>query len=385
MAISTQPTGDSLKLTRVTLRPILADEENEWNRLMEDVHPLGNAQFAGHRIKYVAEHGERAVALLCVSASAYHLADRDRWIGWSEEQAMQRRHLVVQNSRLLILAADGRQNLSSRVLGQCAKRVVADWRERFGFSPLLMETFVDPVHFRGTCYRAAGWTEVGSTRGFRRDGREFYAPDSHPKQIWLKPLHADAAAVLRAAVLPEPWARFEKPLPGKRVAARLGFEGLRSLFMVLQSVPDPRGSQGRRYPVGCCLSIVICAMLAGCKSIRECAEFGATLGQKQLEALRAPVDRKTGRREAPCHTTLWRVTSAIEAEEFERRLRDWLAASGQSVDALALDGKSLRATLDNEDGGGYVVSAVPHAAAAPLFSTRSSPAAKARKWPLPSN
>ncbi len=206
MTISACPTGAALKLTRVTLRPICADEEAAWNRLMADVHPLGNAQFAGHQLKYVAEHGGQAVALLCLSACAYHLADRDRWIGWSAEQAMQRRHLVVQNSRFLVLAEGGRHNLASRVLALCAKRLTADWRTRFGYSPLLLETFVDPVHFRGTCYQAAGWTLIGATRGFRRDGREFYAADSHAKQIWVKPLHPDAAALLRAAALPAPWA-----------------------------------------------------------------------------------------------------------------------------------------------------------------------------------
>ena len=78
MAISTLPTGFSLQLTRVSIRPILPEEEEGWNRLMDEVHPLGNAQFAGYRIKYVAEHRGQAVALCCMSGCAYHLGDRDR-------------------------------------------------------------------------------------------------------------------------------------------------------------------------------------------------------------------------------------------------------------------------------------------------------------------
>ena len=123
MAISTKPTGHRLQLTRVTVRAIRPDEEDEWNRLMEDVHPLGNVQFAGHRVKYVAEHRGRAVALACFSGSAYHLADRDRWVGWSREQAMQRRHFIVQNSRFLIVLDERRQNLASRVLSLCTKQL----------------------------------------------------------------------------------------------------------------------------------------------------------------------------------------------------------------------------------------------------------------------
>ena len=106
-----------------------------------------------------------------MSGCGYHLADRDRWIGWSEEQMTRRRPFVVQNSRFLILGKKKRPNLASKVLSKCVNRVSADWLIRFGFEPVLLETFLDPVRFRGTCYKASGWTQVGSTRGFRRDGR----------------------------------------------------------------------------------------------------------------------------------------------------------------------------------------------------------------------
>jgi hypothetical protein len=33
---------------------------------------------------------------------------------------------------------------------------------------LLVETFVDPSLFSGTCYRAAGWLKHGETRGYAR-------------------------------------------------------------------------------------------------------------------------------------------------------------------------------------------------------------------------
>jgi len=101
----------------------MPDEEERWDELMRDVHPLGNAHFPGHSIKYVAELRGHAVALLCFSACAYHLADRDRHIGWNVEQSMQRRHFVVQNSRFLILSNQKRRNLASRVLSVCARQV----------------------------------------------------------------------------------------------------------------------------------------------------------------------------------------------------------------------------------------------------------------------
>jgi len=378
MAISTEPTGQAVQVSRVRVRPIASGEESEWDRLMDSHHPLGNAQFAGHRIKYVAECGARAVALLSFSSSAYHLADRDRWIGWSQEQAMRRRHFVVQNSRFLMLPGDRPKNLASRVLSRCVRRLSDDWQRRFGFAPALAETFVDPVQFRGTCYKAAGWTEVGRTRGFRRDGREFYREDSTPKDIWVRPLRPEARELLRADSLPVDLRAYEKALPGKRVAARLGCKGLRSLFTALHQINDPRGGQGKRYPLGCCLSILVCAVLAGCKGVRECAQFAANLTQLQLQVLRCWRHPRTGRYEAPKYNTLWRVARDIDAEQFEHTVRQWSRDEKCLPTALALDGKVLRATLQNEDGAAAAVSVASHPGS-PLFSVRSSLPQRARR------
>lgn len=364
----------------MSVRPILPEEEEKWNKTMASRHPLGNPQVAGHRIKYVAERRGKWIALACFSACAYHLADRDRWIGWSAEQATQRRHFVVQNSRFLVLPCenDHQRTFASRILAGVARRLSADWVERFGHPVLLLETFVDPAHHRGVCYLASGWTEVGATRGFRRDGREFYCADSTPKAIWVRPLRSDAKDILSAAELPADLGALEKALPPKRVAARLGFNGLRSLYTALRTLHDPRRRQGRRYPLGCCLSIITCAVLAGCEGVRECAEFAATLTQPQLEALRSWRSPRTGRYEAPAFTTLWRVAAAVDGELFEQTVSQWFRDEDLLPEAIALDGKVLRATLLNEDGGICAVSAVSHQGS-PLFSTRYSLIQRARR------
>ncbi len=366
----------------MNVRPILPEEEEQWDRKMGAAHPLGNPQFAGHRVKYVAERRGRPIALLSFSACAYHLADRDRWIGWTSEQAIQRRHFVVQNSRFLVLPCEGdhQRTFGSRILAAAARRISADWVERFGYPVLLLETFIDPAYYRGVSYLASGWTQVGVTRGFRRDGREFYCADSTPKTIWIRSLRPDARELLKAAALPPELAAFEKPLPPKRVASRLGFNGLRSLFMALQALPDPRRTNGTRYPLGCCLSVLACAVLAGCKGLDECAEFAATLTQTQLEALRSWRNGRTGRYDAPSRSTLWRAAGHIDADLFEETVNRWFRDEGRLPEAIALDGKVLRATLQNEDGGSCVVSAASHNGT-PLFSTSSSLTQRGRKCP----
>jgi hypothetical protein len=384
MAIDTTPPRGPFQLTSITARAVKPEEQEQWDELMRQLHPLGNAHFPGHSIKYVAEMHGHAVALLCFSACAYHLVDRDRYIGWNVEQAVQRRHFIVQNSRFLILSNRKRRNLASRVLSVCARQVSLDWPRRFGFEPLMLESFVDPVHFSGTCYKAAGWQQVGFTRGFRRDGREFYRADSHPKQIWMKSLRSEARQWLRADRMPEPWSSFEKPLPSRRVADRLGVDGLLSLFGALQSIPDWRRTNGRRYPLSCCLSVLLCAHLAGCETIEQCAEFAATLTQPQLRALRSWRNPRSGLYEAPKETTLWRIAAGVDAELFEQKIKAWLCDQDMSLEAIAIDGKAFRATLQNKDGGSFAVNALNHSGSAPFFCS-SSPTARVRNWPPPTN
>lgn len=362
------------------VRPILDDEKDFWNYWMKARHPLGNPKFAGHQIKYIAEKQGKPVALMSFSACAYRLADRDRWIGWTPEQATQRRHFVVQNSRFLILPHEGerRKNLASQTLAWCARRLSADWQERFGHPVLLLETFIDPAYHRGTSYKASGWDVVGQTKGFKRDSKEFYCSGSTPKDIWLRQLKVDAKEILCRPELPETLLEFEKPLPSKQVAARLGVDGLNSLFTVLREIPDVRRRQGLRYSMGCCLSILTCAILAGCKGLRECAEFAETLPQRQLKALRSWRNPKTRRYEAPNHSTLWRVATAVDTDLFEKALNNWFRDEEYSPEAIALDGKTLRGTLLNEDGGSCVVSAVSHDGS-PFFSNRHSQSQKEKK------
>jgi len=383
MAINTDPCGHRLQLTNVHLRPIRKDEEAQWDELMHRHHALGCPTFAGHRLKYVAEHRGQTIALLAFSAAAFHLTDRDRFIGWTPAQAEARRHWVVQNSRLLIFGEE-RRNLASRVLGRALKRLSTDWQQRFGYTPLLLETFVDPAQFSGTSYLAAGWQKVGRSQGFRRDAKDFYVADSSPKDIYLRPLRPDAGELLRATVLPPEWQAQEKPLPTPVKAKHFTAKAYDSLFERLNTIPDKRGWRGRRYPLACGLAIVVTGNLAGCQGLRECAEMAGCMTQAQLNAIRAWRNPKTGRREAPKHVTLWRMIRGVSAEVLEETLVGWLTTDMPTPGAIAIDGKALRATLKNADGGHHVVSAVAHAQA-PLFSPKKSPRQKPTKAKPPVN
>jgi hypothetical protein len=56
-------------------------------------------------------------------------------------------------------------HLASHILGRMARQVPAEWQRLYAHPVYLLETFVDPERFRGTCYRAANWVVVGRTTG----------------------------------------------------------------------------------------------------------------------------------------------------------------------------------------------------------------------------
>ena len=161
---------------------------------------MARHHYLGHWTKLVRRHGmpqlgassgrEQWVAQLNLSAAALQCGVRDRWIGWDFRSQYGRLNLIANNSRFLIFPHVQVPHLASHVLGQLARRVRADWLQHWGFEPLLLETFVDPRHYAGTCYRAAGWELLGQTsgRGLDRPGQTYR---STPRQVWVKPLTAD--------------------------------------------------------------------------------------------------------------------------------------------------------------------------------------------------
>lgn len=161
-----------------------------WNEYVDRYHKLGYKKPFGCRIRYfiVSKHGELGCVLLAGAAKS--MGFRDEWIGWSDERRLKNLPWIVNNTRYLIFPWVQVKNLASHALGQLARRVRDDWYERFGYRPLLMETFVDPAHYQGTCYRAAGWTYLGKTtgEGLRRPGREY---KTTPKMLFVKPLAKD--------------------------------------------------------------------------------------------------------------------------------------------------------------------------------------------------
>lgn len=161
-----------------------------WDAAVARWHPLGFKGAFGYRLRYFISTGDRHLGCVLLAGAARALAVRDQWIGWDTQARREQRVRVLNNSRFLIFPHVQVPHLASHVLRQLARRVRADWLEHWGFEPLLLETFVDPRQYAGTCYRAAGWALLGQTsgHGLARTGQTYR---STPRQVWVKPLTAD--------------------------------------------------------------------------------------------------------------------------------------------------------------------------------------------------
>lgn len=165
-------------------------ESHLWNEYIERYHYLGYQPLPGAQMRYLARGEGQVLALLGFGAAAWKTAPRDRWIGWSPAKRQQRLHLLVNNARFLILPWICCPNLASKLLSMAAHRLADDWAERYGYRPVLIETFVQTGRFTGTCYRAANWIHVGQTQG--RGKLDTRNKATLPvKDIWLFPLSKD--------------------------------------------------------------------------------------------------------------------------------------------------------------------------------------------------
>jgi len=200
-----RPSPDELKIPRPEGLQLLAVAELEsvrlelvrtkpgarWYRaMMRHHHYLGSKPMAGAQLRYLIWSGNWLVGGLGFGAAAWMVAARDRWIGWSDSQREQRLEWVVNNSRFLLLPWVRRRNLGSWVLGRVARQLPPDWQSRYGYRPVLMESFVEEERFAGTCYQAANWLCLGKTQG-RGKLEKNHASILPIKRIFVRPLRSD--------------------------------------------------------------------------------------------------------------------------------------------------------------------------------------------------
>lgn len=343
------------------VRLVENEERERFDALLKEKHYLGEAVRVGDFLRQVVERDGQWVALLVWGPAALKLKDREAWMGWNSAMAAERLKLVVQNRRYLLLVERGQEpNLASAALAACCRALPGQWMERFGYEPLIAESFTDPESYSGTCYKASGWEPAGMSAGSSRARPDFYVPNGKPKCLWLKELRNGARKLAVASPLPpEHEGALVDVSSGKMPLSQ---QQRRSLMDVLRKAPDPRGRNARFRTHGV-LSIVAMALLCGARQISEIARFATRLRPEQRRELGLPIKKGTLRfYEVPGYGVFYQLLTRMDPAPFADILTGWLCQQqGALPGALALDGKMIRdiigtvSLVDVEDGSPVAV------------------------------
>jgi hypothetical protein len=329
-------------LRHLSVRPVGRHEREAAQRCFDQEHYLGAIRPVGRTLIQVVEYKERWVALLDWGPAVLKLADREAWIGWTDQQRAQRLGLVVQNRRFLVLSKTRMPNLASRSLALAVKALPEHWQAAHGYRPVLAESFTDIEQFAGTCYKAAGWEPCGLTKGFARHRADYYHHHGRPKKLWLKPLNRNCRRILQAVDLPAAYRKGaneqspERALPLKKPQ----IDSLRQWLR--DNVEDPR-APNRKFTCSSLLTLVAMALLAGRKHLTEIQRFGQFLTHTQRVWLQWPRKKNSRLRCAPSYSALYNLLGKIDPHAFAAALSQWLQThQGTLPRALAIDGKYVR-------------------------------------------
>jgi predicted transposase YbfD/YdcC len=127
-----------------------------------------------------------------------------------------------------------------------------------------------------------------------------------------------------------------------------------SLYLQLEQLKDSRKPRGLRYPLVTILVLMLLAKLCGQDQVSGMAEWVKHRGEQLIELL------KLSRKTMPHHSTYRRILAdIIQVEELEQISRAYWSGKetiGQQV-LVAMDGKVLRGTLDEDQKGTYLLAA----------------------------
>lgn len=338
-------------LKRLTVRPITHEEKSKWNELMASHHYLGFKCLAGESIKYVAMIDNKWVALLGWGTAAFKVTDRDKWIGWRPEIQWKRLKYITNNMRFLIMPDIKIKNLASKTLALNLQRLSKDWEEIHGHPIVLVETFVDSSRFAGTCYLAAGWTVLGKTKGYRRNGGKYYY-HGNPKKILVKALIKNTRDLLSSEFL-------TPTLENKESAVDLNQLNIKDLLVILGKISEIRQKRGIRHKIVPILAIAICAILSGCKSYSALGEWSQNLSQELRKRFGCKYHYEQCLYIAPGESTIRRTLQAIDGDAIDKAIGEWVLGQNEA-EVIALDGKTVRGSGTSTNKAVHLVAAFSH-------------------------
>ena len=183
--------GKPSQFPPVKLQPVRNTSfEPLYNSLIQEHHYLGYRQIVGNHLKYMAFIDEQPVACLGWGSAAWSVKSRESFVKWDKPTKEKNLHLVVNNTRFLILPWINIKFLASKILALNARRISENWFNIYNHHIYLLETFVEQNLYQGTCYKASNWIRVGETKGTAKRGHD-HLFHGKIKDVYLYPLRKD--------------------------------------------------------------------------------------------------------------------------------------------------------------------------------------------------
>lgn len=323
------------------LRAALNDEH-----YLKAGRPAGNTVWQGIYQTDEEEGYPVLCAVLCWSGAALRLKDRDDWIDWDPLTRASRLPLVTQLRRFLVLESRRQPNLATRCMGLALRELPGHFEEKYGYRPLLAESFSDPQLHEGTVYKASNWTPLGFSKGFARHKSEFYVDEKCPKKYWVYPLAKNARQLLGSpTALPEIFQKgTSEGVAGARSA--LSHKHLRSLSDAFYDIPDHRSPLSRRFSKIGMFGLIAHGLLAGAPDVKAIWKRCAALSQDQRKAIGLNVRNEGGRLVMPSYDAINRFVNGVDPQALAKAFNQWLGVHQDKLPkSLALDGKDLGHSL----------------------------------------
>ena len=134
-----------------------------------------------------------------------------------------------------------------------------------------------------------------------------------------------------------------------------------SLMEGLATIEDPRKPRGKRHPLSAILALAVAATLCGAEGYQAIADWGRNHGAAMARALGFT------RAKTPCAATFCNIFRRLDRQDFEQALWRWaeevLQASPPppgTLEAIAMDGKTLRGSKRQGALDVHLLSAVTH-------------------------
>jgi hypothetical protein len=169
--------------------------------------------------------------------------------------------------------------------------------------------------------------------------------------VFIKPLQADARALLCRAILQPPYCT-----GGSKIM--LHAQQMQSLPSFFAEIPDPRRAQGRRHRLATVLAIAAGASLCGMRGYRAISDWAKSLGNnaRRRFGCRYAKDRYI----VPSEYIIRDVLIRVDPVHLDRALQHWNQTYAQQDESLALDGKTMCNAIDDQGHQTHILSVVGH-------------------------